>query len=428
MSRRFPRLAVFATMISTALGADPVLPEPTALPVQTTLPDALVSLDGQRITNRETWQMQRAPELRRLFQHYEYGALPAAAKFEAKLVREDKSAFGGKATLREITLALSFPEGANINLLLIVPNAAQQPAPVFLGLNFNGNLALLPDPRIGVPPGWKHNKGLTLEQARGSEVEKWSIEATIDRGYAVVTFWNGDVVPDEREAAEAVLRKLRPGNSEQRGPSDPATIAAWAWCLHRAVDFLVTDPALDAKRIAVVGHSRNGKTALLAAAFDERIALVIPSQAGCGGTAPCRVSAELSTEGVNGRAIVETVRRINTSFPHWFCGHFQAFNAQPERLPFDQHELIAICAPRPVLLSCATEDLWANPAGQFDMLRAADPVYQLVAGDGLGATTIPEVGQLLPSRLGYFIRPGKHSMAREDWVAWLDYADRWLRP
>ena len=124
----------------------------------------------------------------------------------------------------------------------------------------------------------------------------------------------------------------------------------------------------------------------------------------------------------------ETVKRINTSFPHWFCGNFKAFNDGPARRPFGQHELIALCAPRPVRLSNATDDLWANPAGQFEMLRAADPVYQLVAGDGLGAKAMPDVGRLLPSRLGYYIRPGKHAMTRGDWAVWLDYADRWLRP
>ena len=121
------------------------------------------------------------------------------------------------------------------------------------------------------------------------------------------------------------------------------------------------------------------------------------------------------------------MKRINTAFPHWFCGNFKAFNETPDKLPFDQHCLIALCAPRPVLLSCATEDQWANPRGQFDMLRAADPVYRLIAGDGLGSTEMPETGKLLDSRLGYYIRPGKHSMTREDWKVWLDYADKWLR-
>ena len=415
-------------MILTASGEDPALPDPAALPAKQALLDALVSFSGKPVATREAWQAERAPELRRLVQNYEYGFFPPAAKVVAKIEREDKSALGGLATLREITLTLERPADAQIHLLLVVPNQRTKPVPVFLGLNFNGNHALVADPLVRIPEGWKPKNNEPVEKTRGSEIDKWALDQAVARGYAVATFWNGDVVPDDKDAAEKMLGKLRPPGHEERQAADCATIAAWAWCLHRAVDYLVTDPALDAKRIALVGHSRNGKTALLAAAFDERVALVVPSQAGCGGSAPCRVAPELSAEGPNGRAIVETVRRINTSFPHWFCGNFKAFNEEPARLPFDQHALIALCAPRPVLLSNATEDLWANPAGQFEMLRAANPVYRLVAGDGLGAAEMPEVGKLLASRLGYYIRPGKHSMTREDWAVWLDYADKWLRP
>jgi dienelactone hydrolase len=224
-----------------------------------------------------------------------------------------------------------------------------------------------------------------------------------------------------------VLAKLRAADHTERQPGDCATIAAWAWCLQRAIDYLVTVPELDARRIALVGHSRNGKTAMLAGAFDDRVALIVPSQAGCGGTAPCRVTKDLSEPQANGRAIVETVQRINTSFPHWFCGNFKAFNQDPERLPFDQDCLIALAAPRPVLLSCATEDRWANPPGQFAMLRAADPAYRLLSGQGIDATEMPGEGRLISTRLGYYIRPGKHSMTRGDWKVWLDYADQWMK-
>ncbi len=429
MSSLFPRAfasLVLMTLTAALSAAEMNFPDPKSLPSNASLPDALTAMDGKQVSTREAWKEKRVPELRALFQHYEYGAMPAPAKVAAKVLREDTTALGGKATLREIELTLSQPEGGVIHLLLVTPNEGKKPAPVFLGLNFNGNHALLPDPQIYVPSTWKSRKGLALEQSRGSELDAWALDQSIARGYAVATFWNSELVPDDKEAAEAMLQKLRPGQSAERGPSDTATIAAWAWCLSRAVDYLVTDSAIDAKRIAVVGHSRNGKTALLAAAFDERIALAVPSQAGCGGTAPCRVSDDLSKEGSNGRPTVETVRQINKSFPHWFCGNFKAFNDEPARLPFDQHELIALCAPRPVLLSCATEDVWANPPGQFEMLRGADPVYKLVGGEGLGATQMPEVSKLLPSRLGYYIRPGKHSMTREDWAVWLDYADKWL--
>ena len=444
-------IALLAAMTFTAsLHADgTVFPEPSALPVVATLPDPLVGSDGQRIETKEAWQAKRAPELRALFEHYEYGNFPPPAKVEARVMREDKAALDGKATLREIELTLAHPEGAQIHLLLVTPNEAKGPAPVFLGLNFDGNHALLPDPKIFVPANWKPRKGKSVEETRGSSFDMWALDQSIAHGYAVATFWNSEVVPDDKDAAEAMLKKFRqfkssanvaspsggtievPGTltlgGAERGPDDMATIAAWAWCLQRAIDYLVTDPAIDAKRIALVGHSRNGKTALLAAAFDPRVALVVPSQAGCGGTAPCRVAPELSALQANGRPTVETVRQINTSFPHWFCGNFKKFNEEPAKLPFDQHELIALCAPRPVLLSCATEDVWANPHGQFDMLRAADPVYKLVAGDGLGSMEMPEVSKLLPSRLGYYIRPGKHSMTREDWAVWLDYADKWMK-
>jgi hypothetical protein len=182
--------------------------------------------------------------------------------------------------------------------------------------------------------------------------------------------------------------------------------------LHRAVDYLHADRDIDTNRIAVFGHSRNGKTALLAAAFDDRIDLAIPHQAGCGGTAPSRGT------------VGESVKQINDRFPHWFDGEFKKFNQEPAKLPFDQHCLIALVAPRPVLLSNATEDTWANPAGQFEMLQAAEPVYRLLGAGGLEATEIPAPGTLVNGKLGYFIRPGKHSTTPQDWKIFLDFADR----
>jgi hypothetical protein len=236
----------------------------------------------------------------------------------------------------------------------------------------------------------------------------------VDRGYAVATFYSGDIDPDRPDVREGVQPHYRKPGQTQPGPHDWGTIAAWAWGVSRAVDYLVTDPDLDRERIAVVGHSRLGKTALLAAALDERIALAIPHQAGCGGTAPSRTDDPKA----------ESVKRINTSFPHWFDATFKEFNDRPDRLPFDQNCLVALCAPRPVLFSNASEDLWANPAGQFDVLRAAEPVYRLLGAGGLGAKAMPEPGRLVDSTLGYYIRPGQHSMTRGDWKVFLDYADR----
>jgi hypothetical protein len=177
------------------------------------------------------------------------------------------------------------------------------------------------------------------------------------------------------------------------------------------VDYLVTEPSLDPHRIAALGHSRNGKTALLAAAFDERIAIAFPHQAGCGGSAPSR--------GKTG----ESVKAINDRFPHWFNAQFKKFNDAPERLPFDQNCLVALCAPRAVLFSAAEGDQWANPAGQFQVLQAADPVYRFLGTEGLAAKEFPPPRQLVDSRLGYYVREGKHSMGPDDWTVFMNFAD-----
>ena len=414
----------------TLLAAGKPFPDPDKLTPNANFPDPLVSMLGVPIASRDAWVKDRAPELRRLFQHYMYGQMPARpASFDAKVVREDKAALGGKATLREIDVHTTGPD-LHIQLLLVIPNKRPAPAPVFLGVNFNGNHTLLPDPAIRLPESWVPAKGNAEHKAgdaaRGKEVATWAIEQTIDRGYAFAGFYNGDIVPDDAALAKARMAEF----PRAHGVTDDdasATIMCWAWGFSRMIDYLVTDADIDAKRIAVVGHSRNGKTALLAAAMDERAAMVIPTQAGCGGTAPSRLPPALQNP-PDGKLIHETVKRINTAFPHWFCGNFKAFNEATDKLPFDQHCLVALCAPRPVLFSCATEDQWSNPAGQFEMLRAADPVYKLIAGDGVGAEKMPEAGALLASRLGYYIRSGKHSMTGEDWKVWLDYADKWLRP
>lgn len=396
------------------------LPEPSRLPAHPDLPDPLVTFDGERITSREQWFAKRRPELKLLFQHYMYGRLPPApARVGAKLEHEDRTAFGGKATLKEITLRPGAPDLPPVHLLLVVPNRRQAPVPLFLGMNFCGNHAVVSHPAVRLPTGWMYDgyPGVRHHRAtdagRGQQADVWAIDQSVDRGYAVATFYNGDIDPDRPHARDGVQFHLRyDGRPAQ--PQDRGTIAAWAWGLHRAVDYLVTDADIDRGRIAVVGHSRLGKAALLAAAFDERIALAIPHQAGCGGTAPSR--------GKTG----ESVRQINDRFPHWFNGAFKAFNDYPDQLPFDQHCLVALVAPRPVLFTNATLDTWANPAGQFDVLKAADPVYRLLGAGGLDADRMPQAGLLVASRLGFYVRPGQHSMTRGDWKVFLDFADKYF--
>lgn len=429
-----------------------VYPDASHLPSHPEIPDPLELADGTKVTTPSQWFNQRRPELQREFQHYMYGTLPPAPEhLRFDVQRVDRTMFDGKATKKEI--AIHFSDDTNapvIQLLLVVPNArkpgkarikpdetvcgagarklmsrgplrANHGCPVFIGMNFCGNHTVVTNLDVALPMGWiqKGCPGCVdhheTDDGRGTQLGIWNIEQSIGRGYAVATFYCGDVQPDLTNATTGLRAFLAEEAAAKKTPApDCGTLAAWAWGMSRAVDYLVTDRDLDPKRIIGVGHSRFGKASLLAAAMDERFAMVIPLQAGCGGTAPSR--------GKTG----ESVKAINNSFPHWFNDEFKKFNDEPDRLPFDQNCLIALVAPRRVLLGQAAGDTWANPAGAFEMLRAADPVYRLLGAHGFGNAPFPPMNQLVGGRLGYFIRPGKHSMLKSDWQMFLDFADREL--
>ena len=441
-------LIVMVTLLSSASASAADFPPPDQLPSRPELPDPLVMLDGSKVTSKEQWETKRKPELKALFQQYMYGRLPPTPTRQSytELFRDEK-ALGGKATLSEIKITFEQPSLSHpIHVLLAVPNAVKRP-PVFVGMNFCGNHTLLDDSRIHLPEVWCRNTcpGVVNERAtdkgRGGQEDVWNIDFVIDRGYSLACFYCGDVDPDNPDMTDGIGPAFyKPGQSTA-ADDDAGTIMLWAWGFHRVVDLVeqYAKDQLDPKRIAVVGHSRNGKTALLAGAFDERVAVVIPLQSGCGGAAPSRTT--------DTRA--ESVRQINTSFPHWFSGNFKKFHDPVEvpenassatrreltnrfsektnRLPFDQNCLIALCAPRPVLLPNAEEDLWANPSGQLEMAKAASPVYKLLGVEGIATDAKPEINKLIDSRLGYFIRPGKHAMARADWEVFVAYCDKYLK-
>lgn len=396
--------------------AHPAQSEYASQPSNLGLPDPLRFLDGTQVASRKEWRLVRRPELRKLFEDFMYGRMPAPVPVRPRVQIEDRAFMGGKATLKLVSLDLGHPPLRTIQLLEILPNSGHRPAPVFLGIAFCPVCAVVADTRIPIPDGWMYDgPGIAdhraTEAVRGTSQDVWNPGMIVDRGYGLALFYNGDVEPDVPGTQDGIRARLSSGPP----PHNWGAIAAWAWGAQRVMDYLAHDPDVDARRIAVVGHSRNGKAALLAAAMDDRIAMAVPVQAGCGGTAPSRGT------------VGESVRQINTAFPHWFCEAFKAFNDHPEKLPMDQHELVALMAPRPVLFANASEDQWANPAGQFEVLKAADPVYRFLGVEGLASFTMPREGHLLKSRLGYFIRPGKHSMTPTDWKAILDYADRRLK-
>jgi len=393
-------------------------PPVSELPLRHDTPNPLVMLDGTPVTTKKQWFKKRRPELLGLFQHYEYGWMPEPVDVTGKVTYVDTNFFKGRATLKLETLTLGQGPRPVVHLLVVIPNNRPGPAPVFIGMNYSGNHTLVPDTNIPVPDAWMpsnipkydhvvHNRATA--DGRGKEIETWPLEEIVERGYAVVTYYCGDVEQDRTNAADGVREIIQ----APCAPDGWSTLAAWAWGMERVMDYVSKDRELDQKRMALIGQSRFGKATMVAGAFDERPALIVALQAGCGGTAPSR-----STAG-------ESVKQINR-FPDWFCQVFHEFNDQVERLPFDQNCLIALCAPRPLLVGAAVQDSWTNPGGTFEMLQSASAVYRLTGAEGLSARTMPATNRLIDSNPGFFIRPGPHSQSRVDWGFILDYADKYL--
>lgn len=323
------------------------------------------------------WERRRK-EIVQLLCKEEYGFCPPPPQrltWEEEMVKERFCA--GKAPLKRVTLTAQLEEGTfSFPIYTVIPKKGDK-LPFFVLLSFRDEI-----PNEGFPA-----------------------EEICDRGYGVVMVCYQDVTADNGDFDSGLAKVVFRGR--ERSGSDCGKIALWAWAASRALDYALSLPRLDSSRAAVIGHSRLGKTALLAGALDERFSYVISNDSGCSGAAISR--------GKQG----ETIQVITDVFPYWFCPRYQQYAGREEELPFDQHFLLAASAPRKVYVASAREDIWADPQAEKSACRGADEVYKKLEMAGFIGT-----GDLCHGgNIAYHVRDGEHYLSREDWNHFMDYME-----
>ncbi len=391
------------------------------LQVTAPLPEVLLSTEGKSVDNSAAWENVRRDEVLELFRSHVYGRVPQSdfsIAFEVKF--QDNNALGGIAVMKEVDVSVrKGGDELDFTILLFLPVEAKEAVPLFVGLNFNGNHTINPSPEISITESWVPNKaGLGIadnkanETSRGSSASRWPVELILARGYGLATIYAGDIDPDFDDGFVNGIQGLLQEKGEGRGSDSWGTIAGWAWGLSRAMDYFETDPAIDPGRVAVIGHSRLGKTSLWAGAQDERFALVVSNNSGCGGASLSR------------RPFGERVIDINRNFPHWFASKFHDYDDNEAACPVDQHMLLALVAPRPLYVASANEDKWADPRGEYLSLLSSGAVYKIYGEDVLEDELSPLMNQpRWVGKQGYHIRQGKHDVTTYDWEQFLGFAD-----
>lgn len=387
------------------------------------LPEPLSMFNGSKIRNTKKWERKRRPELLDFFTQNVYGEIPGSLSITSfDILDEDKNALNGKAIRKQVDLVFKNKNKTLDFTILIYLPKSEKNVPLFVGYNFYGNHTVTDDVEVVISDAWTRNNpsfGIInhqlTEQSRGVRNNRWCINKIIDAGFGLATIYYGEVDPDKDDFADGVHPLLYTDGRQQPAVNEWGSIAAWAWGLSRAMDYFEQDEDIDETAVVVFGHSRLGKTALWAGANDQRFAAVISNNSGCGGAA------------LSKRRFGETIWRINNMFPHWFCNNFRNYNNNEEALPVDQHELIALIAPRPVYIASAEEDQWADPKGEFLAAFYATPVYKLYEKTGIEQSEMPEVNQPIQNTVAYHIRTGEHDVTEYDWEQYIKWATKFVK-
>jgi hypothetical protein len=385
------------------------------------LPGLLTTIDDQKIRSSQDWIGMRRGEILTLFSNNVYGSVPMDQVEVHFLLRSsDSKALNESALRKEVDMIISNgKDSLVVGILIYLPQDTDKEVPLFIGLNFYGNHTIINDPRIRLTSSWVQNNeefgiynNMVSDDSRGVRSHRWPVEMILNRGFGIATIYYGDIDPDFDDEFKNGLHSLL--NYEDLAAR--SSISAWAFSLSSALDYFEQDPQIDENRIVVLGHSRLGKSALWAGAIDQRFAMVISNNSGCGGAALSR------------RRYGETVKRINTSFPHWFSQNFHNYNDREDDLPVDQHMLIALLAPRPVYIASAADDKWADPKGEYLSLYHTGPVYKLFGNEVFAEMDLPPIDEpRRTGKMGYHIRSGKHDLTAYDWEQFLEFADLHLK-
>lgn len=383
------------------------------------LPDPLVLADGRAVLTAEDWLTKRRPELVRLFEENQFGRTPGRpANLSFEVTDPGTPAYAGKALRKQITIYFTKDrEGPRADVLLYLPAAATKPVPVLLNASFTANNLTVDDPDVKVGRIWNLLQKQRVPATQGRRFGRLNVEDTIERGFGIATVNYADFDPDTPGAIAFGVRQayLKPGQAEP-APDEWGTISAWSWGLSRVLDYFETDPAVDAKRVALHGVSRLGKTVLWTGARDPRFALIIASCGGEGGAALSR------------RNYGETVAHLTapSRYPYQFAANYAKWAGRASESPVEANLLVALIAPRPLLLQTGSTDIWSDPKGEFLSAVAATPVYQLLGRDGLETGQMPQAGQLVGGTLGYYMHAGGHGTIPSDWEVFLRFMETHL--